>query len=615
MGTKKRKSRMKRTKSRKPRKTKSRRRKRRKSKKKKNRMMKTKTKSRTSLGGGGGSTNYCNNCTSLINEYKLMNKSAEYMSDVIPYSKLSRGKNNCKECLTLFAKNKKRLDKKGIQTFENSMRTILPVAEKMKKAMSIQRKETKNNPMLMPDTMYDDMVESRLKGLKKYRIGKRKNKINIRRPAPNISGYTPLIEYTMESSVIGVRSLLNRGANPNSKDDSGNTAMMLASERGGGLPIVRLLLEYGANPNIKNHIGNTALMLASQDGLTEMVRILLEGGANPKLKNNDGDTALSGAIFFGHSGEIIDLLKDRRYSMNKRKYKIDGIPAYEEIQDTPPQYYAPELERVMNRNNMLDNLLERTQKNCTDEIAQLKYDKEVLEQRLEYVMYQQQPNYQQERSVYMSDDDDDDVRRNTQSDIDNLIQVRTRLFEESNWDDNRGADMSDGDDLDDLESRLGAPSITIRHNIGSFDNLDIYDIDTPKFQDFLGPVERRSMNRRTLESIINYIGMSESLSNVSRCVKIVMIYCLEQIHQFYNYYAAESINDPDVYLSRMWLTRGENPSMELLKELCLEAVEKIVNDIEFEMIINPGVVVEGDPPYEMEGIRINYDEIDFMCEV
>ena len=94
--------------------------------------------------------------------------------------------------------------------------------------------------------------------------------------------------------------------------------------------------------------------------------------------------------------------------------------------------------------------------------------------------------------------------------------------------------------------------------------------------------------------------------------KILMIYCLEQIHQFYTRFTHDAAT---AHLARMWLTRGENPSMELLKELCLEAVEKIANDIEYEMVINPGVVIEGAPPYEMEGIKINKNDINFMCQV
>ena len=137
--------------------------------KKKNKMMKSKSRtvSRPKFSGGGGSTNYCTSCNHIINEFNLKNKSAQYMADIVPYSKLLTGKQNCQECLSLFHKNKNRLSKDGLKVYESSMRTLLPIAEKMNQAMKMQRTESKTDTSMMPDLMYNDMIQTRLKGLKK----------------------------------------------------------------------------------------------------------------------------------------------------------------------------------------------------------------------------------------------------------------------------------------------------------------------------------------------------------------------------------------------------------------------------------------------------------------
>lgn len=55
--------------------------------------------------------------------------------------------------------------------------------------------------------------------------------------------------------------------------------------------IVRLLLEQGANIESKDSDGCTALPHAAKMGHQDMVRLLLEQGANIESKDIDGSTA------------------------------------------------------------------------------------------------------------------------------------------------------------------------------------------------------------------------------------------------------------------------------------------------------------------------------------
>ena len=311
----------------------------------------------------------------------------------------------------------------------------------------------------------------------------------------------------------------------------------------------------------------------------------------------------------------------------KRRYKVDALPVYEEIETLPPQYYAPELERVMNRNNMLEDLLERTQESCTNRIAQLNYENEVLGQRL---AWEQAQRAQQQGQGYAYVDEEDDERGNEQIDREDTGDVRTRLFDEGD-DGDDGDDGDEEDTLSDLENRLNeSVGITIRHDVGSPDNLTTYEIDTPSFQRFLNEIVGRyyKMKRRTLESIINYIGMNPNVSNVSRCVKLLMIYSLCVIHSFYTALIEDTrrnpddlpYTNPDEYLYRNYLRRtDESPSnMEKLMMECSYIVEMIVNDLEDDLTVEVDVDVDRNGfihKMNPNAIEADTEFIDELCQI
>ena len=80
-----------------------------------------------------------------------------------------------------------------------------------------------------------------------------------------------------------VRSLLDVRANVNSRRENGYTALRLA--RGPRkLDIMKLLLEKGADPNIKDEVGcMTALQDARMSGNRKLAELLLEAGAKEYL--------------------------------------------------------------------------------------------------------------------------------------------------------------------------------------------------------------------------------------------------------------------------------------------------------------------------------------------
>jgi len=68
---------------------------------------------------------------------------------------------------------------------------------------------------------------------------------------------------------------------------------------GGDLALVDLLLAHGANPNWQCCSGETALVMAAERGDPAIVGALLDGGADP-LRGGDGGPPLVSALWHGH---------------------------------------------------------------------------------------------------------------------------------------------------------------------------------------------------------------------------------------------------------------------------------------------------------------------------
>lgn len=131
-----------------------------------------------------------------------------------------------------------------------------------------------------------------------------------------------------------IQLLLDKGANPNTRDENDRTVLMVAIDRGQveavrlllekgakadpdiekvmtkmiqedeidkvwraivscNLPEVKNLLDKGVDPNARDKSGIGLLIKAVELGQDEIVKTFLEKGADPNLKNKDGETALS----------------------------------------------------------------------------------------------------------------------------------------------------------------------------------------------------------------------------------------------------------------------------------------------------------------------------------
>jgi ankyrin repeat protein len=84
-----------------------------------------------------------------------------------------------------------------------------------------------------------------------------------------------LIAAAHEGDIALIKSLLEKGADVNTADKDGNTALMQASNNG-HTKTAKLLIEKGAEVNAIDKNGWTALMVASYNSHTETAKLLLE---------------------------------------------------------------------------------------------------------------------------------------------------------------------------------------------------------------------------------------------------------------------------------------------------------------------------------------------------
>jgi ankyrin repeat protein len=102
--------------------------------------------------------------------------------------------------------------------------------------------------------------------------------------------------------------LLSRGARLDGRPDSPTPLhYAIFTQRP---DFLKLLIEKGANVNARDNTGDTPLSLAAKRGDLASIRYLLAHGADRNSKNNEGKTALEHARRLGHS-EAAKLLESQ----------------------------------------------------------------------------------------------------------------------------------------------------------------------------------------------------------------------------------------------------------------------------------------------------------------
>ncbi len=127
--------------------------------------------------------------------------------------------------------------------------------------------------------------------------------------APDGSGQTPLHLAVERGDAEVVAELLARQADPARRDKIGWTPLHHAAAKD-RLEIARLLLDAGLDPNVRSERGGTPLHEAAASGGAEMARLLLARGADPSVRSSTGVTALGVAREYDNSA-VIPLLESQ----------------------------------------------------------------------------------------------------------------------------------------------------------------------------------------------------------------------------------------------------------------------------------------------------------------
>lgn len=117
----------------------------------------------------------------------------------------------------------------------------------------------------------------------------------------------PLIEAVMKQDGAAVRELLGQGADVNTRQADGATALHWAVHLDDA-ETVGVLLEAGAEVGAANDLGVRPLLLASANGNIAIVRALLDAGADPDASPPDQENPLMRAAWVGSLEVVIALL-------------------------------------------------------------------------------------------------------------------------------------------------------------------------------------------------------------------------------------------------------------------------------------------------------------------
>ena len=133
------------------------------------------------------------------------------------------------------------------------------------------------------------------------------------------SGATAFARAAQSSDITLMRLLLDRGADPASATDFGDTALSAAAgigwvagvtfewSREDNLAAVKMLLDLGLDPNTANQDGRTPLMAAALKGRSEIVQLLVDGGARLETRDRGSrDTDKLGSKLAGHTWQALD---------------------------------------------------------------------------------------------------------------------------------------------------------------------------------------------------------------------------------------------------------------------------------------------------------------------
>ena len=157
--------------------------------------------------------------------------------------------------------------------------------------------------------------------------------------AINKHNETALVSACNRNNTDAVNVLLTSKAEPNIADIWGNTLLHNAVHQNINKETIQAIIDHGADVNSVNTDGATAVLLACKAGQKETVRLLLTAGADTSIVNNGGDTCLHKLFHRVCDQETLQMLLDHGVNVNakNKNNKTAYMLAYEQG-NTDAQY-------------------------------------------------------------------------------------------------------------------------------------------------------------------------------------------------------------------------------------------------------------------------------------
>ena len=102
----------------------------------------------------------------------------------------------------------------------------------------------------------------------------------------------PLVKAAMTDDLEAFNAALSAKSDPNTRDEATRATALEFAVRNGNREMVQILLSAKVDVNVKDEDGQTALMMLSERVTSEIVWDLINAGAKVNLRDKDGDTAL-----------------------------------------------------------------------------------------------------------------------------------------------------------------------------------------------------------------------------------------------------------------------------------------------------------------------------------